>query len=120
MMNVKSIQSTITSLLSAATLAVVLVPAAHASTVSLNLHASMPTKAKAPAAVALKVRNDSNAAVQLHAGDQDITVAAGQTMDLKLAVGARIVTASTSAKHEAGTVLCEVSSALSGATVVVN
>ncbi|RXH57977.1 hypothetical protein [Granulicella sibirica] len=103
-----------------ATLAVTLAPsAAFASSlhVTPSVHAFFGDKVKT---IHFNVRNSSGAPIELKAGDQVMTVAAGQTMELKLPNGTRVINNVKTDKREAGAVICEVSSALNDSTVVLN
>ena len=103
------------TLAAAAVFAAGAVPGASAS-VHAPVHA-MFAKVKM---VKLNVRNDSGAPLKLKAGDTSMTIEAGKVMPLKLAEGTSITIEEATAKHEAGSVLTQVSSSLEGATVVVN
>ena len=119
MMN-KASKSILKSAFVLATLAVTLAPsAAFASSlhVSPSVHAFFGEKVKT---IHFNLRNASGAPIELKAGDQVMTVASGQTMELKLATGTRVINTVKSDKREAGAVICEVSSALSDSTVVLN
>ncbi|NYF79103.1 hypothetical protein [Granulicella arctica] len=67
--------------------------------------------------VKFNVRNDSSASVELKVGEQVMTLDAGKTLALSLPIGTRILANATSGKYEAGTVLAEVSTAMSDATI---
>lgn len=113
-------KSYLKSVLRAATLAAVLTPAAaYASTLHLPaaMHALMGNKEKS---VHFSLRNQSGAAIDLVAGDKTMTLAAGKTMDVKLPIGTRILTASKTDKREAGALICEVSAATADTTIVLN
>jgi len=119
MMNQAS-KSILKSALTLATLAVVLAPsAAFASTINVtpSMHAFFGDKVKT---IHFNVRNASGASIELKAGDQTMTVAAGQTMNFKLPTGTRVINTNKTEKREAGAVICEVSSALKDSTVVLN
>ena len=108
------------ALRAAALAAIVLAPVAtFAATLhpTSNMHASIGGKEKS---VRFSLRNQSGASIDLRAGEKTMTIAAGQTVDLKLPIGTRITTASKSDKREAGAVVCEVSSSTADTTIVLN
>ena len=108
-----SIRTFATSTLAAATLTLMLLPTpAHASIFGHKKAADASLGGSAQS-VHFNVRNASSADVELHAGDKVMTVAKGQTMSVNIAAGTRITNAS-------GAVVCEVSTTLKDATVVVN
>jgi len=67
--------------------------------------------------VKFSVRNDTNAALELKVGEDIMTIDAGKTVALKLAVGTRILSNATTPTHEAGSLLTEVSPQLDDATI---
>ena len=67
--------------------------------------------------IKLSVRNDTGAALELKVGDNVMTIDAGKTVALKLAVGTRILANGPTPTHEAGSLLTEVSSQLNDATL---
>lgn len=119
-MMMNSSKSILKSALTVATLALVLAPsAAFASTVHItpSMHAFFGNKEKT---VNFKLANRTSAPIELKVGDQVMTVAAGETKALKLAAGTQVINTTKSDKREAGAVVCQVSSALSDSTVVLN
>ena len=70
--------------------------------------------------ISFHLRNDSAAAVTIQAGDQQMTVAAGKSISLKLATGTVVTTTSGTAHVAAGGVLATVDSNLSGNTLVIS
>ena len=119
-MMMTSSKSILKSAFALATLAVTLAPsAAFASSlhVTPSVHAFFGDKVKT---IHFNVRNSSGAPIELKAGDQVMTIAAGQTMELKLANGTRVINNVKTDKREAGAIICEVSSALNDSTVVLN
>jgi hypothetical protein len=70
--------------------------------------------------VQFSLRNDCTGTVELKAGDQTITVEAGKTVKVKIPAGTKIITTTATGHSEAGTVVVEVSSSLSGATVAIS
>ena len=89
--------------------------AAPAAAVSMPVHALFG-KTKL---VNFNVRNDSATPLKLRCGDTLLTVEAGKTMDLHLPVGARVIAEEATNTHPAGSVITEVSSQISGATIAV-
>jgi hypothetical protein len=67
--------------------------------------------------VKLNLRNDSSATMELKVGDNVVTLEAGKTLALNLPVGTRILANATTPTHAAGSLLAEVSSQLSDATI---
>jgi hypothetical protein len=67
--------------------------------------------------VKLSLRNDTDAPMELKVGEDVMTIAAGKTVAVKLAIGTRIVTNAATAGHASGALLAEVSPALSDATI---
>ena len=80
---------------------------------------AMFAKSKAQT-VQFSLRNDSTSDIQLRAGDDSMTVAAGKKLSVKLAAGTRIVTGSDTATRKAGELIVEVSPSLSGATISIH
>ncbi len=116
----KSIRTVAASLMSAATLAVMLTPmAAHASIFSHKKDAGTGVSAKVQT-VHFSMRNQSGDDIDLKVGDNTMSVAKGKTISLNLPVGTRIVTTAASSKREAGALVCEVSTVLANNTVVLN
>ena len=70
--------------------------------------------------ISFHLRNDSAAAIVIQAGDQQITIAAGKSVSLKLATGTQVTTTTGTAHVAAGGVLTTVDSNLSGNTLVVS
>jgi hypothetical protein len=68
--------------------------------------------------VRLTLRNDSNAAMKVKVGDNDMTLEPGKPVDVKIAVGQTVVTEDASATTPAGTLLATVIDGMSGATIV--
>ena len=88
------------------------------------IHVPMPTHAIYGASnskpVQFTLRNDCNATVELKAGDQTFTVEAGKTLKVKVPAGTKIITTNATGHSEAGSLVVEVSTALSGATVAIS
>lgn len=70
--------------------------------------------------ISFHVRNDSAAAITIQAGDQQMTIAAGKSINLKLAAGTVVTTTSGTAHVAAGGTLATVDSNLSGNTLVIS
>lgn len=105
------------SVLAPALLALALAPVAASASIlriATPVHAAFGNKTKT---VGFKLHNDSAAPLELRAGDQVLTLTAGQTLDVHLAAGTRVLTTAKSGNREAGTLICEVSSALGGSTI---
>ena len=111
MMNVKNL------ILPVAAAAFFLVPA----TIVLAQDATTPTtksqKVKAPREVKFSVANKTSASVSLQAGSQQMTLAAGQSQEVKAPTGTKIVTTSESSLGASGTVVAEVTDTMGGSTV---
>ncbi len=113
-------KSMLKSVVSATVLATALVPAvALAAPLHVNpsVHAFFGNKQKM---VNFNLRNQTGTPIDVKAGDQTMTIASGQTVKLHLASGTRVVTATATDKREAGHLLCEVTSAISDATITLN
>ena len=67
--------------------------------------------------VSFSVRNDSAAPLKLKAGESSMTIEPGKTMPMKLAEGTRVTTEEASGSHEAGALIAQVSSQMSGVTL---
>lgn len=116
----KSIRTIATSTLAVATLSVMLLPtAAHASMFG-HKKATDASLGGTAQSVKFNVSNRSGSDIELRAGDKVITVSKGQTLGVNLTVGTRLTTTTASDKREAGSVICEVSTSLKDATVVLN
>ncbi len=70
--------------------------------------------------ISFHLRNDSASAVTIQAGDQQITVAPGKSVNMKLATGTQVTTTSGTAHVAAGGILATVDSNLSGNTLVIS
>lgn len=70
--------------------------------------------------ISFHLRNDSGAAITIQAGDQQFTLAAGKSMNLKVAQGTQVITTSGTPHVAAGGVLATVDSNLSGNTLVIS
>jgi hypothetical protein len=70
--------------------------------------------------VQFSLRNDCTSTVELKAGDQTITVEPGKTVKVKIPAGTKVITTSATGHSEAGSLVVEVSSSLSGATVAIS
>jgi hypothetical protein len=70
--------------------------------------------------IRFQLRNDSSSAMTLQVGDQQFTVQAGKTTDIKAAAGTQIIAVNGSGSVSAGTVVTTVNPILSGNTLAVN
>jgi hypothetical protein len=76
------------------------------------------TKKVRPAkTVKITVANQTSAPVSLKAGDQQMTIAAGQSQTIKAQSGQQIVTTADSSLGAAGTVVAGVTDTMDGSTV---
>lgn len=69
--------------------------------------------------VSISLRNDSGAPLELKVGEDVMTLAVGKTVAMKLAVGTRIVSTQQTVNHAANSLIAQVSSDLSGATIAI-
>jgi hypothetical protein len=69
--------------------------------------------------VQFSLRNACSSTIELKAGDQTITVEAGKTVKVKIPAGTKVITTTATGHSEAGSVVVEVSTSLSGATVAI-
>jgi hypothetical protein len=94
-----------------------LVPAAtvFAQNAASTQTATQPTKKVKT--VKFTVTNQTSGPVSLKAGDQQMTLAAGQSQQVKVQSGQQIVTTSDSSLGAAGKVITAVDDSLSGGTV---
>ena len=67
--------------------------------------------------VKFTLRNDSAAPLKLKAGDTEVTLQPGKTVDVKLTEGQQIVAVETSPNYAAGAVITTVSDQLNGTTL---
>ena len=70
--------------------------------------------------VSFHLRNDSGSALTLQVGDQQMTVEAGKTADIKVPEGTQIITVNATGRIAAGGVVTTVSKVLSGNTLAVS
>jgi hypothetical protein len=75
--------------------------------------------AKSGKTVKFSLHNDSENSMKLKVGEQEVTLAAHATINVKATVGQTVMTQEASATSPAGTVLATVIDSISGATVVV-
>ena len=101
--------------LTIAALALVATPALNASPLSIStpLHASYG-KTKD---VAISFRNDTSAPLELKVGENVMKVEAGKTLALHLPVGTKVIANSATPNLAAGSLIAEVATYLSGATL---
>ena len=116
----KSIRTLATSTLAVATLSVMLLPTPANASVFGHKKATDASLGGTAQTIKFSLRNQSGADIELRAGDKVMTVAKGKTMNVNLPVGTRITTTTASDKREAGSIICEVSTSLKDATVVLN
>ncbi|HTH54298.1 MAG TPA: hypothetical protein VL495_10125 [Edaphobacter sp.] len=67
--------------------------------------------------VKFTIQNDTNAPMEVKAGEEVIKLEAGKATPVDLAPGTRIVSTTATATHQAGTLIAEVSNQLNGATI---
>jgi hypothetical protein len=89
-------------------------PAVYAAT---SVHAPVHAMFSKTKTVKIMITNDTSSPMELKAGDQTITVDAKKTTTVSLTEGTRIVCNSSTPSHEAGSLIAEVTSQLSGATI---
>jgi hypothetical protein len=70
--------------------------------------------------VSFSIRNATSTSITLKAGDKEMTVAPGQTVPIKLPVGAKVIAVNDTPNHAPGSVVAEAESRLSDATIVLN
>jgi hypothetical protein len=91
-------------------------PAVYAAPAGVHspLHAMFgnPTKP-----VKINLRNESGAVIELKINDQVMTLEAGKSLDLKLAIGTRILANNTTPTHPAGSLITEICKQHDGATI---
>jgi hypothetical protein len=75
------------------------------------------TSGKKVKTVKFTIENKGAATLDLKSGDQAITLAAGQSRTMQAPAGTRIVTASDSARGQAGTVVAQVTDDMNGSTI---
>ena len=92
-------------------------PAATTGPNATNTTTMPATKGKQ---ISFHLRNDSASVVTIQAGDQQVTVAPGKSINLKLATGTQVTTTSGTAHVAAGGILATVDSNLSGNTLVIS
>ncbi len=104
-----------------------------AMVLSLSLYSAGSVFAASPAAspransvapakgklISFSIRNDSSAPLLVKAGDQQITIAPGQKMVVKLEKGVQVTTVNDTAHLHAGDVLTTVNEYLQGNTLAV-
>ena len=70
--------------------------------------------------VKFSLRNDSGAPVKLKAGADSMTLEKGKVLELKLAEGTQVTLEEATPTQPAGTILAQVSTTLSGNTLVIH
>ena len=95
---------------------------AFASAPATGPNATNSTTAQAPKGkqISFHMRNDSTSPVTVQAGDQQITIAPGKSVALKVAQGTQVTTPSGTLHVAAGGILATVDSNLSGNTLVIS
>lgn len=93
-------------------------PVANAAPTSIPspVHAMFGNQVKS---VKLSLRNASAAPLELKIEDKVMTLDAGQTINLKLPVGTRILANNTTPTHEAGSLIEQVRKDHDGVTIVI-
>ena len=104
-------------ILPVAAAALFLLPATTVFAQDATTPSTTSQKVKAPRQVKFSVANKTNAPVSLQAGDQQMTIAAGASQQVKAATGTKIVTTSDSSLGASGTVVAEVTDTMGGSTV---
>lgn len=89
------------------------VPMVHAAGINSPVRA-MFGKTKT---VKIVLMNDSGSPMEIKAGEEIITLAAGKPVTVNLPEGTRMVSNTTTEKSQAGTLIAQVSSSLNGATI---
>jgi len=102
---------------SIAALAISTAPALHAAPLSITtqIHA---TYAKEKS-VSIRFRNDTTAPLELKIGDGLMKIEAGKTLALHLPVGTKVIANTATPNLAAGSLVAEVASYLSGATLAI-
>jgi hypothetical protein len=83
----------------------------------VNLHAPLNAMFAKEKTVKLSLRNGSPASVEVKVGEELMTLTAGQSVNLNLPVGTRIVANTDTSTIKAGTLIAQVSKDLNGAVV---
>jgi hypothetical protein len=84
-----------------------------------NLHAPLNAMFAKEKTVKLSLRNGSSSSVEVKVGEELMTLAAGQAVNLNLPVGTRIVANADTSTVKAGALIAQVSKELSGAVITV-
>src|SRR5438309_12067431 len=107
-----------TRTLLAAAAVVVLLPSSHAAlAASTSFHAPLHAMFAKEKSVKLSLRNSSAAAIELKVGENLMTIAPGQSINVDLPVGTRIVANSSTSSIQSGTLIAQVSKELTGAVL---
>ena len=88
-------------------------PVVHASGLNTPVRA-MFGKTKT---IKLTLMNDSGSPMEVKAGDDVIKLEVGKPVTVNLPAGTRVVSNTTTENSQAGTLIAEISSSLSGATI---
>lgn len=89
-------------------------PAVYAATAIHSPVHAMFGKTKT---IKFTIQNDTGAPMEVKAGDEVIKLEAGKPVTVNLAPGTRIVSTTATSTHQAGTLIAEVTSQLSGAVI---
>jgi hypothetical protein len=89
-------------------------PAVYAAT---SVHAPVHAMFSKTKTIKLMITNDTSSPMELKAGEEIIKVDANKTATVNLTPGTRIVYNTANGSHEAGSLIAEVTSQLSGATI---
>jgi hypothetical protein len=75
------------------------------------------TQTKKVKPVKFTISNTTKTPIDLKTGEEQMTIAAGESRSVKAAPGSKIVTTSDSAAGQSGTVITEVTDSMNGSTV---
>jgi hypothetical protein len=87
------------------------------SAIAQTAQPTTTTSAKKQKMIKFTMQNKSTSPIDFKSGDQQVTLAAGESKTMKAPAGTSIVTTSPSAKGDTGTILTQVSGDMDGATV---
>jgi hypothetical protein len=90
-------------------------PAVYAATSIHTPVNAMFGKSASSKTVKLTLINDSNAPMEVKAGDDIVKLEAGKPVTVSLPIGTRVTATTASSTHEAGALLAQVSDSLNGA-----
>ena len=95
-------------------------PAIHAASLFRHDAGSASTAAAKGKMISFHIRNASATALVLKAGDQQITIAPGETATVKAANGTPVTSVNDTAHFAAGSVVTTVSDSLKGNTLAIS